>query len=83
MTARIEFNLHSDLSATVRVAEEHLREGDAVDLHLKFRGREMAHTAIGLELVRRVVFQLATVGSVTSEPRLVGRNLHVTLAPLR
>ena len=83
MTAHIEFNLDSDLAATVRAAEARLREGDAVDLHLKFRGREMAHTAIGFELIRRALFQLATVGRLDSEPKLIGRNIHATLAPIR
>jgi translation initiation factor IF-3 len=83
MMAHIEFNLDSDLAETVRAAEERLRSGAVVERHLKFRGREMAHTAIGAELFRRALFQLATSGRLDSEPKLIGRNMRATLSPLR
>jgi translation initiation factor IF-3 len=83
MIAHISFTIRSDLEATVRTAEERLRHGDAVELHLKFRGAEMAHTAIGFELIHRALFQLATVGRIDSEPKLLGRNIRAMLSPLR
>ena len=83
MSTHIEFNLDSDLAATVTAAEKRLRAGEKVVLHLKFRGREMAHTATGFEVFRRAQFQLTTVGHFESEPRLVGRNIRATIVPLR
>ena len=51
-------------------------------LRLKFRGREMAHTEIGFEVIKRAVAELASMGHPDAEPKLIGRNIHVMLTPL-
>ena len=83
MIAHIEFSIRCDFDAKVRAAEERLRRGDAVELHLKFRGREMAHTPLGFELLHRALFRLTTVGRIDSEPKLIGRNIRATVSPVR
>jgi translation initiation factor IF-3 len=78
-TARIAPN---DFNTKLRHAEEFLDHGNKVKLRLKFRGREMAHTEIGFEVMKRAVVELAGMGHPDAEPKLIGRNIHVMLTPL-
>ena len=78
-TARIAQN---DFNTKLRHAEEFLDHGNKVKLRLKFRGREMAHTELGFEVMKRAVADLAGMGHPDAEPKLIGRNIHVMLTPL-
>ncbi len=78
-TARIEQN---DFFTKLRHAEQFLAHGNKVKLRLKFRGREMAHTEIGFEVIKRAVAELAGMGHPDAEAKLIGRNIHVMLTPL-
>jgi translation initiation factor IF-3 len=78
-TARIAEN---DFHTKLRHAEEFLDHGNKVKLRLKFRGREMAHTEIGFEVMKKAVIELAGMGPPDAEPKLFGRNIHVMLTPL-
>ena len=78
-SARIAEN---DFFTKLRHAEEFLDNGNKVKLRLKFRGREMAHTEIGFEVMKRAVAELAGMGHPDAEPKLIGRNIHVMLTPL-
>jgi translation initiation factor IF-3 len=53
-----------------------------VKLRLKFRGREMAHTDLGFNLIKKAVVDLAGMGHPDADPKLIGRNIHVMLTPL-
>jgi translation initiation factor IF-3 len=66
----------------LRHAEEFLDHGNKVKLRLKFRGREMAHTELGFEVMKKAVVELAGMGHPDSDPKLIGRNIHVMLTPL-
>jgi translation initiation factor IF-3 len=78
-SARIEQN---DFFTKLRHAEEFLDHGNKVKLRLKFRGREMAHTEIGFDVMKRAVTELAGMGHPDADPKLIGRNIHVMLTPL-
>jgi translation initiation factor IF-3 len=78
-TARIE---HHDFETKLRHAEEFLHHGNKVKMRLKFRGREMAHTEIGFDVMKRAVAELAGMGHPDNDPKLIGRNIHVMLTPL-
>ena len=78
-TARIE---QHDYETKLRHAEEFLHHGNKVKMRLKFRGREMAHTEIGFDVMKRAVADLASMGHPDSDPKLIGRNIHVMLTPL-
>jgi translation initiation factor IF-3 len=78
-TARIA---QHDYETKLRHAEEFLNHGNKVKMRLKFRGREMAHTEIGFEVMQRAVADLVGMGNPDSEPKLIGRNIHVMLTPL-
>jgi translation initiation factor IF-3 len=78
-SARIAAN---DFMTKLRHAEEFLGHGNKVKLRLKFRGREMAHTEIGFEVIKRAIEELSGMGHPDSDPKLLGRNIHAMLTPL-
>ncbi len=79
LTARIDPH---DLMTKLRHAETFLHEGNKVKMRLKFRGREMAHTEIGFEVVNKAIAELGSVGHPDSQPKLAGRNIMVMVSPL-
>src|SRR5271154_6712270 len=78
-TARIAEN---DFKTKLRHAEEFLDHGNKVKLRLKFRGREMAHTELGFEVMKKAVLNLEGMGHPDADPQLIRRNIHVMLTPL-
>lgn len=77
-TVRIEAH---DFMTKVRHAEEFLDEGNKVKLRLKFRGREMAHTEMGFDVMNRALKELETMGHPDSAPKLTGKQINVMLTP--
>lgn len=71
-----------DYETKMRHAEQFLSKGNKVKLTLSFRGREMSHTEIGFDTIRRAVADLETMGHADNQPRLVGRNINVMVSPL-
>lgn len=78
-TARIEQN---DFYTKLRHAEQFLDHGNKVKLRLKFRGREMAHTEIGFQVIQKAIAELDGMGHPDSEPKLLGKQINVMLTPL-
>ena len=78
-TVRIE---RGDFITKVRHAEEFLDHGNKVKLRLKFRGREMAHTEMGFEVMKKALAELETMGHPDSDPKLNGKQINVMLSPL-
>ena len=78
-TVRIE---HHDFITKIRHAEEFLDHGNKVKLRLKFRGREMAHTEMGFDVMKKALGELETMGHPDSDPKLNGKQINVMLSPL-
>lgn len=78
---RVNIDEH-DYMTKLRHAEEFLDKGNKVKIHLQFRGREIAHQELGMEVINRVREDLAGMGQVDMEPKLVGRAIGMTLSPL-
>ncbi len=78
---RVNIDDH-DYLTKIRHAEDFLDKGNKVKVHLQFRGREMAHQELGMEVVHRVREDLSGMGHVDMEPKLVGRAIGMTLSPL-
>ncbi|MGB7930646.1 MAG: translation initiation factor IF-3 [Gammaproteobacteria bacterium] len=70
-----------DYRIKLRKLTEFLEEGDRVKVTLRFRGREMAHQELGLELLQRVKADLEELGVVEQEPRSEGRMMVMVMAP--
>jgi translation initiation factor IF-3 len=58
-----------------------LTEGDKAKVTLRFRGREMAHTEIGRDLLRRLQGDLAAHAVVEQQPLMEGRQMVMMIAP--
>ena len=71
-----------DYLTKIRHAEEFLDKGNKLKVQLQFRGRQMAHQELGMAVVLRVKEDLATMGHVDMEPKLVGRAINMVLSPL-
>jgi translation initiation factor IF-3 len=78
---RVNIDDH-DYETKLRHAEEFLDKGNKCRIQLQFRGREMAHQELGMALMGRVKTDLASMAQVETEPKLMGRNVTMTLAPL-
>jgi translation initiation factor IF-3 len=70
-----------DYKIKVRNLTRFLTEGDKTKVTLRFRGREMAHQELGLQLLKRVEADLKEVGSVEQFPKLEGRQMVMIIAP--
>jgi len=70
-----------DYKIKVRNLTRFLTEGDKTKITLRFRGREMAHQELGLQLLRRVEADLKEIGAVEQWPKLEGRQMVMIIAP--
>ncbi len=70
-----------DMGFKLRNTRRFLGEGDKVKISVIFRGREIAHTDRGYQLLARMAEALADVGVVEQHPKLEGRNLSMIVAP--
>ena len=70
-----------DYDVKMRSIRRFFEEGDKVKVTLRFRGREMAHTELGVDLLNRVKSDTIEVAKVESEPRLEGRQMVMVLSP--
>ena len=70
-----------DYNIKLRKLISFLEEGDRTKVTLRFRGREMAHQELGLELLQRVKADLEEYGTVEQEPKMEGRLMVMVLAP--
>jgi translation initiation factor IF-3 len=70
-----------DYDVKMRSVFKFIDEGDKVKMTLRFRGREMAHQELGMDLLRRVQNDVTEVAKVEAYPRLEGRQMVMVLAP--
>jgi translation initiation factor IF-3 len=70
-----------DYKIKVRNLTRFLTEGDKTKVTLRFRGREMAHQELGMQLLKRVEADLKEVGVVEQWPKLEGRQMVMILGP--
>ncbi len=70
-----------DYDIKMRNVRRFLEEGDKVKLTLRFRGREMVHQDLGINLLERVREELGELAKVEQFPRLEGRQMVMVMAP--
>ncbi|MEK9989894.1 MAG: translation initiation factor IF-3 [Halieaceae bacterium] len=70
-----------DYQVKLRNLVRFLENGDKAKVTLRYRGREMAHQEIGMELLKRVEADLIELGSVEQFPKMEGRQLTMVIAP--
>ena len=70
-----------DYDVKMRSIHRFFEEGDKVKITLRFRGREMAHTNLGMDVLKRVKADLENIAKVEAEPKFEGRQMIMILAP--
>ena len=70
-----------DYDVKMRAINKFFDQGDKVKVTLRFRGREMAHQELGMELLQKVKAETAEIAKVEFEPKLEGRQMIMVLAP--
>ena len=72
-----------DYAFKIRKVERFLGNGDKVKVTLRFKGREMAHQEIGLDMLDRVADDVSLIGKVEEMPKLDGKQMHMMIAPAK
>lgn len=72
-----------DYEVKLRSIRKFLEAGDKVKVTLRFRGREMAHQQLGLQLLHRVRDDVEDIGSIESMPKLEGRQMMMMVNPAK
>ena len=70
-----------DYDVKMRNVFRFIEDGDKVKVTLRFRGREMSHQQLGMDLLRRVQDDVVEIAKVEAYPRLEGRQMLMVLAP--
>ena len=70
-----------DYETKMKAMNKFLDNGDKVKVTLRFRGREMAHQELGMQLLQKVKAETAEVAKVEYEPKLEGRQMLMVIAP--
>jgi translation initiation factor IF-3 len=70
-----------DYDVKMRAMHKFIGEGDKVKVTLRFRGRELSHQQLGMNLLRRVQEDIAEIGKVEAYPRMEGRQMLMVISP--
>ena len=70
-----------DYDVKMRAMERFLKEGDKVKVTLRFRGREMLHTDLGMKVLDRIKADLDKQAKVEQTPKMEGRQMIMVIAP--
>ncbi len=70
-----------DYQVKLRNLVRFLTEGNKAKVSLRFRGREMAHQELGMQLMKRVEADLVELGTVEQRPKMEGRQMIMVIAP--
>jgi translation initiation factor IF-3 len=70
-----------DYDVKMRSMQKFIGEGDKVKVTMRFRGRELAHQELGMDVLMRVKGDLDTVAKVEQFPRMEGRQMTMVVSP--
>ncbi len=71
----------NDFNVKLKNGMKFLKDGDRLKVSVRFRGREMAHTSIGEDLLNRYAAGCAELANLDKAPKLEGRNMSIFLSP--
>jgi len=81
MKMRPKIDIH-DYETKKKHVVRFLEQGNKVKVTIMFRGREMTHTELGLNLLNRMAEDVSEIATVEARPRLDGRNMTMVLNPI-
>jgi translation initiation factor IF-3 len=70
-----------DIEYKLKHMRRFLEQGNKVKVSMIFRGREITHTDIGLDILKKIVIQMEDDGILEQKPKLEGRNMSMIFAP--
>lgn len=70
-----------DYQTKLKAARKFIEQGDKLKVSLRFRGREMAHMSLGMEVVQRMKEDLSDIAKVDQEAKTEGRQIMMMLSP--
>lgn len=70
-----------DFQVRVKNALKFLKDGDKVKVTIRFRGRQIAHSKLGEDVLNRMAEAIKDVGVVEKKPKVEGRNMIMILSP--
>lgn len=72
-----------DLNVKAKQAQKFLASGNKVKVSIRLRGRQMAHSELGLDVMKRFYEIVKDAGSMEKQPQTEGRNIWMMLAPVK
>ena len=72
-----------DFEVKMRSARKFLEDGDKLKVTLRFRGREMSHQELGMDVLTRVKDNLQDIGKVEQHPKLEGKRVIMVMGPAK
>lgn len=73
----------NDYNIKLRAARKFLESGDKVKFSLRFRGREMAHRQVGMDLMNKICEDLGEEVKVDQEPKMEGKQILLIVSPAK
>ncbi|MEK0082561.1 translation initiation factor IF-3 [Benzoatithermus flavus] len=73
----------NDYAIKMRKVREFIEEGDKVKITMRFRGREMAHQHLAMDILEKIRTEVADIAKVEQMPKLEGRQMIMVLAPTK
>jgi len=70
-----------DYNTKLKKVHEFIDNGDKVKMTIRFRGREMAHPELGMNVLKRVAEEMKETAKVESHPTLEGRQMTMVISP--
>jgi len=71
-----------DYNFKIKNSQRFLTKGDKVKFTVQFKGREMQHTNLGFDLMKRIINDTASLGKIEVEPKFEGRQIVMIIQPL-
>ena len=70
-----------DFETRRRNAENYLKKGHKIKAFIRFKGRQMAHPELGIDVLNKFAEALSEVSNIETKPQLDGRQAYMMLAP--
>ena len=73
----------NDYNIKMKKVREFIDEGDKVKVTMRFRGREMAHQHLAMDILEKVKSEIGDIAKIEQMPRLEGRQMIMVMAPIK
>ena len=78
----VNIDVH-DFNTRLKNATKYLEKGHKIKVSIRFKGREMAHTYLGKEVLEKFADAVKDISTIEQAPKMDGRFMHMLLAPIK